>query len=377
MTAAEKILQRTLAESSLDSRQWNSIQAGLRDRAFFSSQIESARVLHAARKMAAEAAAGGISASEFRREMRKVLARDDYRAPREGTIKDMRTKQRLDVVLRTNVEQARGYVRHLEATTPGGFAAFPAQELVRVRQRKQPREWARKWHDAGGKIYGGRMIALKDDPVWTRISRFGVPYPPFDFGSGMGVRGVSRKDAVALGVIDDASIREKVEELRRKPQPGFNDGLEAEIPMRHDSPEADALRKAFGLDKDERGGLVSFDGNVVRWHGERIRDVFEGKIRRVPLGRGFDGRNLSLSHAIINEHIRKHVGANDRDSRNVPLDIGDFELLPAAWRKPDRVVRENGCDHLELDTFDGILHVIVDPVSGISTIYKQKTPEGA
>ena len=37
MTAAEKIPQKALVASNLDSSQWNSIQAGLRDRAFFSS----------------------------------------------------------------------------------------------------------------------------------------------------------------------------------------------------------------------------------------------------------------------------------------------------------------------------------------------------
>ena len=32
----------------------------------------------------------------------------------------------------------------LEATTPGGYAAFPAQELIRTKTRKQPRNWAKR-----------------------------------------------------------------------------------------------------------------------------------------------------------------------------------------------------------------------------------------
>ena len=378
MTASEKILQKALVGSNLDSRQWNSIQAGLRDRAFFSSQVASARILHAAREMVAERVGGNISASEFRREMRKILATDGYDAgENRGTIKDLMTKARLDVIQRTNVEQARGYIHHLEATAPGAIAAFPAQELVRVRQRKKPRDWFARWKDAGGRLYEGRMVALVDDSIWTRISDFGNPFPPYAWGSGMGVRAVKKSEAIRLGVVSAEQVKAKVEELKNKPTPDFNGKMEATIPMRHDSPEAAELRKAFGVDEDEKGALVSFEGDVVHWHGERIHEVFDGTLKKVNLGRGYDGRNLSLSHNIIAQHIKKHVGDNDQDRRNIPLERGDFELIPAMWRKPDRVANEQGRDHLEFDAFDGILHLIVDPVKGISTFYKQKRPGGA
>ena len=45
------------------------------------------------------------------------------------------------------------------------------------------------------------MVALINHPGWSRLSRFGTPWPPFDYSSGMGVESVSRKEAVALGVI--------------------------------------------------------------------------------------------------------------------------------------------------------------------------------
>ena len=374
MTAGEKILQKALVGSSkLDSRQWNSIQAGLRDRAFFSSQVASVRVLHAAREMAAERAGGNLSESEFRREMRKVLGLDGYDAgENRGTIKDLVTKARLDVIQRTNVEQARGYIHHLEATAPGAFAAFPAQELVRVRQRKQPRDWVKRWHDAGGKLYEGRMIALIDDPVWTAISAFGNPFPPFDFGSGMGVRAVKKSEAVRLGVISADEVKAKVEELRSKPAPDFNANLQATIPMEDNSPEARTLKAAFG-------DQVRFDGNVAHWQGELIRDVFDGKLRSAKLGRGYNGRNLSISHSIINDHITKHVGDNEKNPLNMPLSRGDFELIPAMWRKPDGHSLEDGKDHLTLETFDGgVLHLFVDlKRGGISTFYKTKGQVGA
>lgn len=37
--------------------------------------------------------------------------------------------------------------------------------------------------------------------MWKNLSRFGSPYPPFDYGSGMGVRNVDREESIAEGVI--------------------------------------------------------------------------------------------------------------------------------------------------------------------------------
>ena len=264
MTAAEKILKKTLVGSSLNSREWNLVQAGLRDRAFFSSQVESAKILHAARKMVADRAGGHLSASEIRRDLRKVISSTGYRPPegKEGTLQDLYSKRRLDTIIKTNVEQARGYVRHLDGMKPGAFAAFPGQELIRVRERKAKRDWSARWKKAGGQFYNGRMIALRDDPIWERISVFGNPFPPFDWGSGMGVRAVSRRDSIALGVVTDNEVRDKVQELKaeKNAAPGMNDKLAVSV-----TPEEESdLRNTFGdqvvIENGEarwRDGLVS------------------------------------------------------------------------------------------------------------------------
>ena len=60
--------------------------------------------------------------------------------------------------------------------------------------------WRERWKESGGKLYDGRMIALRNDPIWRKISRFGSPVPPFDFNSGMGLEEVNRFEAEALGV---------------------------------------------------------------------------------------------------------------------------------------------------------------------------------
>lgn len=49
MTEAELILQKALVGSKLDSSQWNQIQAGFRNRAFFSSRVAQVNILAAMR----------------------------------------------------------------------------------------------------------------------------------------------------------------------------------------------------------------------------------------------------------------------------------------------------------------------------------------
>lgn len=395
MTAAEKILQKALVASSLDSREWNAVQAGLRDRAFVSSTVVSVRFLYAAREMAAAQAAGGMSESEIRHALRRLLAGENYDpGDKANTIQDLRTRLRLDLIIKTNVQQARGYIHHLEATAPGAVAAFPAQELVRRRRREIPRNWHERWREAGGRFYpGGRMIALKDDPVWTAISRFGTPYPPFDFNSGMGVRDISRSEAVALGIITDRALRARVEraeaDIAAGRRPGFNDNLQAEIPF--DKKEFEKLSR-----DDRFGDQIAYHDGVLVWKGEILQSLADpsGTVQKVRFGKatetllakcppeiaaGFSGKSLSARREWIQGHVMKHIGENETDKRGLPLSKSDIELLPSIWRGPDRVLPGDNPKTaiLELDTFDGgTLRLAIKYGGGPEplTLYKMKTP---
>ena len=378
MTSSEKILQKALVASDLDSSQWNGIQAALRDRAFFSSQVAEMKILHAARSMVAEQAAGGKSLSEIRRDLRSVISSTGYNPGDErGTIKDLYTKARLDVLIKTNVAQARGYIQHLEATTPGGYAAFPAQELIRTKARKAPRNWAKRWEDAGGKIFEGRMIALKDDPVWTKISAFGNPFPPFDFGSGMGVRGIKRSEAVRLGLITAEEVKTKVKILEEKREtPGaFNANLETED---KDGNLYGALKKVFG-DQIRR-----VDGKLV-WRQELLRETLftdnfkialgipqeDGMLKKLsadklcaPFAEQIRGKQLTVTQDWRDTKRKDgtthlaHFSPLKDHPEDIPLQIDDVELLPALWRNPDRAMKIGKDLFLvELDAIDGSTYV--------------------
>ncbi len=373
MTEAELILQKALVGSGLDSSQWNQIQAGFRNRAFFSSRVAEVNILAAMRERVAKYAEGETDLSKIRMMIREDLRKANY-APepgQENTIHDLFSQARLDAIIKTNVAQARGYMQYAEGMSPGAFAAFPAQEFTRVRHSRKPREdWPQRWAKAGGKTYGGKMIALKDDPVWERLSVFGNSFPPFDWGSGMGVLDVDRRTAIELGLVSDEALRGKTAALREKSVPDFNANLQATVPvpnLRHDSLCGQILIKNFG-------DQVAIENSVVSWQGNLIQDVIAGRRKKAQLGVGYNGRPLPLSHNFFREHLSKHFGDNETNPQSIPLTVGDYELLPAVWRSPDRVIKSRDRDHLEFETFDGgILHLFVSEQKGIRSFYKTKS----
>ena len=373
MNAADLILKKALVASNLDSKEWNQVQAAFRNRAFFSSQVAQVNIVEAMRQRVSEYAKRGVDISEARKLMRADLKRMDYKpeSGKEGTIKDLFSKARLDVVMKHNLDQARGMIQRASGMSPGAFAAFPAQEFKRTHARRaQRKDWPERWRKAGGKVYGGRMIALKTDPVWERLSVFGNPFPPFDWGSGMGVIDVDRKTAIELGLISDEKLREETAALRSaKPEASkFNDNLQATVPnLRKDSLCGQILLRNFG-------DQVVIENSVVNWQGNLIRDVISGKRKKVQLGVGYNGRPLPLSHNFFKEHLSKHYGVNETNPNSIPLQDGDYELIPAMWHKPDKVSKSRDRDHLEFETFDGgILHLFVSQIKGIRSFYKTKS----
>ena len=183
---------------------------------------------------------GAIDAGTFRLEMREALAKAGYTPPegKEGSLLDHRSDARLNLILKTNLDQAYGYGQHVQANDPDLIDLWPCQELVRIESRKEEREWNARWVRAGGKLYGGRMIARKDSPIWTAISRFSTPYPPFDYNSGMGLREIRRKEAEELGVIKRSDIIEP-DETR------LTDNVEAAFPKGISKGLADVLQQVF------------------------------------------------------------------------------------------------------------------------------------
>lgn len=207
-TDARKLLDAKLGiPGEMRTAEWAMLPQWLRERTFYMAGVHQAEILDEFRGEVAKIAQGETSIPQAEKRLGKFLDAAGYRpAPgQEGTIKDLRSWRRMRVALRTNVELLQGWGQKESGLRAGAAAAFPAWELVRYAPRAVPRDWPARFTLSGGEIRGGRMIALKDSPVWAELGNFedgiGVDYPPFAWGSGMGWRAVGFREARELGLI--------------------------------------------------------------------------------------------------------------------------------------------------------------------------------
>src|ERR1041385_58832 len=117
--------------------------------------------------------------------------------------KDPDVERWLADLLDGNAHMAQAAENFRGGIEQGILDASPAQELYAAENRKEPHNWLERWRTAGGRTRDRRMIALKADPVWAKISDFGHAHPPFAFGSGMDVRDVSFTEAKEMRMLSD------------------------------------------------------------------------------------------------------------------------------------------------------------------------------
>ena len=237
------------------------------------------------------------------------------------------------------------------------------------------------------------------------LSIFDEPFPPFDWGSGMGVMDVSQREAVDLGVITKEEIVKKRDELREREEdgtlPSMNKNLSASFPAGHWSGEyADFLHEKFGdqirYEQDQTTGNV-----MVKWQRCILHDMFERpddykNVKGWGLGKAtekllkecdkvnpdlrklVEGRGFAITDSIVRHTIADGHWLVDNHKSNMPVGHGDVDLVPSLWRSPSFV--ERGKDEtslvLCLETLDdGILKLPIQ-IKGIvpvgTGLYKKK-----
>ena len=229
--AVEKFEARKATPSSMTSAEWARVAPAIREKCFFSARVNDAETLGKMRELIGKAVDVSkrnpnealVSQEKFISEMKSYLRGRGYAV--DGTaLTDIASRRRLSLIYKMNYEEAREYAKYTRGQDSDALYMFPAQEFLRVEPRRVPRtDWQTRWRAAGGRLYGGRMIALKSSDVWKNLSRFDRPYPPFDYGSGMGVEDVDRDEAIALGLLPKD---EPVDEI-----PDFDDALETEVSL--------------------------------------------------------------------------------------------------------------------------------------------------
>lgn len=209
----------------------------------------------------------------FRVQMQEILRLTGYQpdADRAGTISDLRTEARLNLIVDTETELASGRAQKAADFDPDIADAFPAWELYRA---KKPdgieRDWEERWKvaaEASGDDAAaaalqstGRMMARKDSSIWSELGStdnfddaLDTDHPPFAFNSGMAVRNINRRTAMDAGLIQSG---QRIS-LQAKPQDPVRVNV-SDI----DSGIRDALLKLSPRSRISDGELVDDGGGL-------------------------------------------------------------------------------------------------------------------
>lgn len=241
--AIKTLAGREVMPTTLDSAALRLLDAGTRRQSFFSATNNLVDVLDGmqeavgsiiqpgrekrADRITPENPEGkvttGLDPATARLGIKDLLKKAGYSADEgiRGTIQDLASDARINLVVKTNVELAQGAGRYIqENSDPDVVDLWPALELVRFEARAKPRDWEDRWaqaaqasgdDDAARMLdENGRMIARKDSPIWDSLGSSDLfpdaldnPFPPFAFNSGMWTMEVSRDEAIDLGLIGD------------------------------------------------------------------------------------------------------------------------------------------------------------------------------
>jgi hypothetical protein len=246
---------RSLLPTDLRTEQLAAIEPELLARARVSAGVTSANLLQEIDDQVAALTDGKIDRASAREQLKKLLGSLGHEVD-ETDLTDLRSTSRLNLILDTNLAQAQGYGQALQGAQPEVLDEWPAQELVRVRDSAEPRDWAARWLAAGGIFFAGRMVALKASPVWAKLSRFGNPYPPFDFNSGMDVVDVTRDEAEDLGLLEPDAPAPAPE------LPDFNAELQATPEVRADWLRSALAQALQGFAKFDADGVLKLTGGA-------------------------------------------------------------------------------------------------------------------
>lgn len=208
---------RAAMATGMGTAELRELGADLLARSVFTARGTSAVFASQLKQVIGQLAAGDIGEGQARTALYELLDVLGYDVERggfpgeelepalKGTLQDLRSFRRMDLIVRTQLELMQGAGQQTRGMRPEYLAEFPAWELVRLADKAVPRDWPSRWAIAGGKP--GRMIALKGDPVWGELGSYdnfqdalGVDHPPFAFNSGMGWREVSAAEVQALGI---------------------------------------------------------------------------------------------------------------------------------------------------------------------------------
>ncbi|MGV3664272.1 MAG: hypothetical protein ACO1TE_29135 [Prosthecobacter sp.] len=232
--AVRLAMERRVLPLALGSAEIQEMTQRLRERLFFSARTANVYYLNWLKERVERYVQGegrDNDLAQLRIEARLMLARlgytpeggfpgdDELGIPpaTAGSLQDLSSERRLNLVYQTQAELARGLGLKLRGIRR--MELWPAWELVRVAKfdSEHQREWLARWKKAADEINwagvsttafeAGRMAALKTSPLWAALGStalfadaLNTDHPPFAFSSGMGWRELTREQTAALGL---------------------------------------------------------------------------------------------------------------------------------------------------------------------------------
>lgn len=223
LEALNALRKRAVVPTSLTTAELQQIDAAIRRGSFYSAQTMETDLLELYKNQQEQILIGKLDPATARLQSKQLQQSYGYQPnPDErGTIKDLSSNARIDLVVKTNTQLSQGAGHYVQSNGDADVVdLWPAQELVRFEARAKERNWHQRWMEAAAYsgdtdaarmlAENGRMVARKDSPIWDALGSSELfddgldnPFPPFAFNSGMWVEDVSRDEAIELGLINE------------------------------------------------------------------------------------------------------------------------------------------------------------------------------
>lgn len=251
---------RALLPTTLTTDELQKIRPGVREQATFSAQTDNARHVKRIAEVVdrIQQPREGMDFATAMQELRDSVKSLGFDPDTGGkAITNLASDQRVRLIVEFNTVRAQAAGQYAQSQDETALRLWPAQEFYRAEDREEIRDWPAIWAANGGQFFEGggdypqgRMIALVNDPIWEKINAFGVPYAPFNWGSGMDVQPIDREEAESLGLIQ--ANEEVVPEPFDYPEPESNLELSPEL---QEQVLAD-LGPGYAFEDDGEGGKV-------------------------------------------------------------------------------------------------------------------------
>ncbi|CAB4152484.1 hypothetical protein UFOVP612_10 [uncultured Caudovirales phage] len=284
------LLRRKAFPASFKSDDWQAVAPAIRQRSFFSANVESAKVLNRFRNMLLDWQAGAtedvVSPSGIPTKAYKVSGLADFRSKagelliseglattedfKDNSIQNIASMSRLKLIFNTNTQQAQEFAAYeMRVTDPVRINMFPAARFVRRPGAIEPRL---RHVEAQGKVrrYDDFTFWLQQNSA--DIGGFQVPWGPWGFNSYMTQQPVKRSEAEQIGLV------RKGEQLTPldltpwgvAPKTRFNAGVEATV----DDVTPEIRKQAIDTITARLGpGALSSDGKLTLETFRRLRSL--------------------------------------------------------------------------------------------------------